>query len=106
MANKFKKGDQIIVISGSDKGKIGKIISVLKDRVVVEGVRMVTIHKKPTGQQLGQIKKEERSIHISNISHVENGRSIKIKFMINSGGKENNSTKKDRVSKKTGKKIE
>jgi large subunit ribosomal protein L24 len=106
MASKFKKGDQVIIISGSDKGKIGKVISILKDRVVVEGVRMVTIHKKPTGQQPGQIKKEERSIHISNISHVENGRSIKIKFVVNSGGKENKSTKKDRVSKKTGKKIE
>jgi large subunit ribosomal protein L24 len=105
MASKFKKGDQIIVISGSDKGKVGKIISILNDRVVVEGVRLVTIHKKPTGQQLGQIKKEERSIHISNISHVENGKSIKIKFVINSGG-EGKSTKKDRVSKKTGKKIE
>jgi large subunit ribosomal protein L24 len=106
MANKFKKGDQIIVISGSDKGKVGKIISILKDRVVVEGVRLVTIHKKPTGQQLGQIKKEERSIHISNISHVENGKSIKIKFVINSDGDDKKSVKKDRVSKKTGKKIE
>jgi large subunit ribosomal protein L24 len=105
MASKFKKGDQIIVISGSDRGKVGKIISILNDRVVVEGVRLVTIHKKPTGQQLGQIKKEERSIHVSNISHVEDGKSIKIKFVINSDG-EKKSIKKDRVSKKTGKKIE
>ena len=105
MANKFKRGDQVIVISGSDKGKVGKIVSILTDRVIVEGVRMVTIHKKPTGQQLGQIKKEERSIHISNISHVENGKQIKIKFVINSD--ENKTSKgKDRISKKTGKKIE
>ena len=105
MANKFRKGDQVIVISGSDKGKVGKLISILNDRVIVEGVRLATIHKKPTGQQLGQIKKEERSIHISNISHVEDGKSIKIKFVINSDG-EKKSIKKDRVSKKTGKKIE
>jgi len=105
MANKFRKGDQVIVISGSDKGKVGKLISILNDRVIVEGVRLATIHKKPTGQELGQIKKEERSIHISNISHVEDGKSIKIKFVINSGG-EKKPIKKDRVSKKTGKKIE
>jgi len=105
MANKFKRGDQVIVISGSDKGKVGKIVSILTDRVIVEGVRMVTIHKKPTGQQLGQIKKEERSIHISNISHVENGKPIKIKFVINSDG-EKTPKEKDRISKKTGKKIE
>ena len=105
MAKKFRKGDQVIVISGSDKGKVGKLVSNLNDRVIVEGVRLATIHKKPTGQELGQIKKEERSIHISNISHVEDGKSIKIKFVINSDG-EKKSIKKDRVSKKTGKKIE
>jgi len=105
MAKKFRKGDQVIVISGSDKGKIGKLISNLNDRVIVEGVRLATIHKKPTGQELGQIKKEERSIHVSNISHVEDGKSIKIKFVINSDG-DKKSIKKDRVSKKTGKKIE
>ena len=66
---------------------------------------MATIHKKPTGQELGQIKKEERSIHISNISHVEDGKSIKIKLVINSDG-EKKSIKKERVSKKTIKKIE
>jgi large subunit ribosomal protein L24 len=105
MAKKFKKGDQVIVISGSDKGKVGKIISILNDKVIVEGVRMATIHKKPSGQQLGQIKKEERSLHISNISHVENGKPIKIKFQINFDG-QNKSIGKDRISKKTGKKIE
>jgi large subunit ribosomal protein L24 len=105
MAKKFKKGDQVIVISGSDKGKVGKIISILNDKVIVEGVRMATIHKKPSGQQLGQIKKEERSLHISNISHVENGKPIKIKFQINFDG-QNKSIGKVRISKKTGKKIE
>ena len=105
MANKFRKGDQVVVISGSDKGKVGKLISILNDRVIVEGVRLATIHKKPTGQELGQIKKEERSIHISNISHVENGKPIKIKFLINLDG-QNKPVGKDRISKKTGKKIE
>jgi len=105
MANKFKKGDNVIVITGAEKGKVGKILSVQESRVIVEGVNLVTIHQKPTSQQPGQIKKEERSVHISNISHVENGKPVKIKFVINNGeGK--NFAKKDRVSKKSGKKID
>lgn len=104
MANKFKKGDEIIVISGSDKGKIGKITSISTTRVVVEGVNIRTIHKKPTSSTPGEIKKSERSIHISNISHVEDGKAIKIKFEIEAGeGKA--FTRKNRVSKKSGKKI-
>lgn len=105
MANKFKKGDNIIVITGSDKGKIGKIMSVLNDRVIVEGVNISTIHKKPTSQQPGQILKKEKAIHISNISHVEDGKAIKIKYTINDGN-EKIFTRKSRTSKKTGKKID
>ncbi len=48
MANKFKKGDEIIVISGSDKGKLGKISEILDNKVLVEGVNLRTTHKKPT----------------------------------------------------------
>lgn len=105
MANKFKKNDQVIVISGSSKGKIGKIVSFIGDRVVVEGINFATIHKKPTNSAPGQIVKVEKPIHISNISHVENERRVKIKFIIEAGdGK--NFTKKSRVSKKSGKKID
>jgi len=104
MANKFKKGDEVIVISGSNKGKIGKIQSLSDSRVVVEGVNLKTIHKKPTSSAPGEIVKSERSIHISNISHVEDGKAVKIKFVIESGeGK--NFARKNRVSKKSGKKI-
>lgn len=104
MANKFKKGDEVIVISGSNKGKIGKIISITDQRVVVEGVNVRTIHKKPTSSAPGEIAKSERSIHISNISHVEGGKAVKIKFVVEAGeGKA--FTRKTRVSKKSGKKI-
>ncbi len=104
MAQKFKKGDEIIVISGSDKGKIGKILSVIKDRLLIEGVNIKTIHKKPTSSNPGQIVKSERSIHASNVSHVEAGKAIKIKFVTEAGeGKD--FTRKSRVSKKSGKKI-
>jgi large subunit ribosomal protein L24 len=105
MANKFKKGDNVIVIAGSSKGKTGKILSIKNDKAVIEGVNQSTIHIKPTSQKPGEIKIIEKPINISNISHVENGLPIKIKFLIDdkSGGKP--FTKKERISKKTGKKI-
>lgn len=104
MANKFKKGDQIIVISGVGRGKGGKILSIFKDRVTVEGVNVATIHKKPTQHNPGQIIKIEKPIHISNVSHVENGKPIKIKFEVQSGeGKV--FIRKNRISRKSGKKI-
>lgn len=98
MASKFKKGDEVIVIAGSSKGKTGKIISVAGEKVKIEGVNIVTLHKKPTAQNPGQILKAERPVHISNISHVENGKPVKVKFVTESG-------EKNRVSKKSGKKI-
>lgn len=104
MANKFKKGDQVIVISGSSKGRTGKITSISEDKVVVEGANIATVHKKPTQSSPGQILKIEKPIHISNISHVEDGKPVKVKFSIDSGeGK--NFVRKNRVSKKSGKKI-
>ena len=104
MANKFKKGDEVIVVTGSSKGKIGKINSILSEKALVGGVNIATVHKKPNAQNPGQIIKVEKPIHLSNISHVENGKPIKIKFITESGeGK--SFTKKIRISKKSGKKI-
>jgi len=104
MANKFKKNDQILVISGSSRGKTGKILSVLGDKVLVEGVNLATVHKKPTQSAPGQIVKVEKPIHVSNVSHVENGKAVKVKFVTESGeGKI--FARKNRVSKKSGKKI-
>jgi large subunit ribosomal protein L24 len=104
MANKFKKNDQVIVISGNYKGKIGKITSLTKEKVVVEGVNIATFHKKPTSSSPGQIIKIEKPIHKSNISHVEDGKAIKIKFVTESGNGKI-FTRKGRFSKKTDKKI-
>ena len=49
----FKVGDEVVVITGSDKGKKGKIIKTLKaeNKVIVEGVHIVKKHQKPTGQE-------------------------------------------------------
>ena len=104
MAKKFKKGDQVIVLTGSSKGVSGKITALTSDKVTVEGVNLATVHKKPTSTNPGQILKVEKPIHISNISHVEDGKAVKIKFVIDAGeGKI--FTRKNRVSKKSGKKI-
>ena len=53
----FKVGDEVVVITGSDKGKTGKIVKVLKaeNKVVVEGVHVVKKHQKPNGQETGGI---------------------------------------------------
>ncbi|MFT6333103.1 MAG: large subunit ribosomal protein L24 [Lentimonas sp.] len=105
MANKFKKNDNVIVISGSDKGKIGKILSIDGNRVIVEGANLVTFHKKPTSNQAGEIIKKERATHISNISHIEDGKATKVTFEISQGdGKD--FTRKKRISVKTKKRID
>lgn len=102
--NKLKKGDEIIVISGADKGKKGKILTITKDKVLVEGVNVKKIHKKPTNQEPGKIEKVERPVHISNVALVEDGKPVKVKIEIEKGeGKA--FTRKSRVSKKSGKKI-
>ena len=65
----FNVGDKVVVIAGKDKGKEGKIIKTLKNdnKVVVEGINMVTKHVKPSAQnENGGIIKVEAPIHASN----------------------------------------
>ena len=69
-----KKGDQVEVLSGREKGKQGRIISVLpkKSRVVVEGLHMLKKHMRKSQQnQNGGIVEREGSVHISNVRKVE-----------------------------------
>lgn len=67
----LKIGDKVIVITGKDKGKEGKVIGKKGDRVFVEGVNMVKKHVKPNGQdQVGGIIDKEASIHVSNVKKV------------------------------------
>jgi len=65
-----KKNDEVVVIAGSDKGKRGRVISIAakKDRVIVEGARMIKKHMRKSQQYpQGQIVEREGSIHISNV---------------------------------------
>ena len=69
--NKLKKGDEVIVITGKDKGRRGTVIGVntLEDRVLVEGVNVVKKHEKPNpnaGVQ-GGIVESEREVHMANV---------------------------------------
>ena len=69
-----KKGDTVVVISGADKGKRGRIIGVLrkKDRVIVEGVKLMKRHQRKSQQHpQGAIVEREGSVHVSNVMQVE-----------------------------------
>ena len=81
--SKIKKDDLVQVITGKDKGKSGKVLSVdtKNNKVLVEGVNMVSKHSKPsmTNQQGGIIEKEA-PIDISNVMYVHKGKPVRIGF--------------------------
>ena len=96
-----KKGDTVLVLSGNDKGKQGKVlrVDVKNSRAVVEGVRIISKHTRPnTEHPQGGIIKQEAPIHISNLMVVDkNGKPSRI------GRKKDETTGKlVRYSKKTG----
>ena len=70
---KIKKGDNVIVITGRDKGKKGSVLRVLtaEQRVVVQGVNMVKRHTRPSAAGAGGIVEKEAPIHVSNVAHVD-----------------------------------
>ena len=101
-AMKIKKGDTVQVITGTDKGKEGKVVSVdaKNNKVVVEGVNMVTKHAKPSAaNQQGGILHQEAPIDISNIAYSLKGKETKIGYDFKDG-------KKVRVAKATGEVID
>jgi large subunit ribosomal protein L24 len=97
----FKKGETVAVITGEDRGKTGRVLSVFisQNRAIVEGLNMVSKHSRPSAQnQQGGIVKQEASIHISNLMLVDpaTGEPTKVGRKIDSNGK------LARYSKKTG----
>ena len=69
-----KKGDEVVIISGSNKGKRGKVIQILakKDRVIVEGIKMIKKHtKRSQAQPQGAIIEREGSVHLSSVMLAE-----------------------------------
>ena len=75
MATKLKvrKDDEVVVITGRDKGKSGKVIRVIPDelRVVVQGINMVKRHTRPAQGRQGGIVEKEAPIHVSNVAHLD-----------------------------------
>ncbi|MDR2760294.1 MAG: 50S ribosomal protein L24 [Rickettsiales bacterium] len=97
---KIKKGDTVKIITGKDKGKTGEALGVFPktSRILVRGVNLAKIHKKPTSSSPGQIISVEKEIHISNVSLIENGKPAKVGFKVEDG-------KKIRYFKKSGNKA-
>jgi len=96
---KLKKGDTVLVIAGTAKGKQGKIIQVdvKKSRALVEGVNLVTKSEKPNAKNTnGGIVKKEGSIHLSNLMFVEGGKPVKLGAKLNEKDQ-----KKERISRKS-----
>ena len=86
MAAKIKKGDNIVVLTGKDKGRTGTVRQVLPtaNRVVVEGINMVQRHTRPTqADPQGGIKNKEASLHLSNVAIVDaNGKATRVGFKV------------------------
>jgi len=70
---KVKKGDEVIVIAGREKGKKGKIIQMItaESRVIVGGVNMVKRHTKPSRTSAGGIIEKEAPLHVSNVALLD-----------------------------------
>lgn len=99
---KIKKGDTVKVITGKDKDKEGKVLSVdtKKAKVLVEGVNIVTKHAKPSAaNQNGGIIQKEAPIDISNVMYLHNGKATRVGFKMDGD-------KKVRFAKTTGEVID
>ncbi len=98
---KIKKGDNIIVITGKDKGKTAKVVKALprEDMVIVEGVNMKKKHERArkSGSK-GQIVEKAMPIHVSNVMLLEDKKRVRT-------GKKLIGEKKVRISRKTGNEI-
>jgi large subunit ribosomal protein L24 len=102
MAAKIKKGDRVVVLTGKDKGRQGKVlvVSPKEQRVIVEGLNIVQRHTRPSqGDPQGGIKNKEASIHVSNVAIVDSkGKATRVGFRVEGD-------KKVRFAKTTGEVI-
>ncbi|MFW2831652.1 50S ribosomal protein L24 [Sphingomonas sp. ID0503] len=102
-ALKIKKGDNVVVLSGKDKGKTGTVTKAFpkEAKVLVSGVNVATRHRKPTQMNpQGGLEKSEAPLHVSKVAHVTaDGKPTRVRFEVQDG-------KKVRVAVKTGEKID
>ena len=102
--SKIKKGDEVVVLSGKDKGKTGKVTQVMpkESKLLVSGVNMMTRHRKPTQQNPeGGIDRVEAALHISNVAVADpkDGKATRVRIEEKDG-------KKVRVAVKSGETID
>ena len=100
---KLKKGDEVIVLAGKDKGKTGKIILMKPqiNKAVVSGINKVKKHQKPDNNQAGGIIEKEMPIQISNIAFYDASQKKGVKL----GFKFNQKKEKIRINKSSGKEV-
>ncbi|MDR1778314.1 MAG: 50S ribosomal protein L24 [Clostridiales Family XIII bacterium] len=100
---RIKKDDTVMVITGKDKGKHGKVLKVYpkKNTLIVEGCNMQTKHQKQTRTMRAEIKRQEGPIHVSNVMYYDPKEKAptRVGFKFEDG-------RKIRVSKKTGSVID
>ena len=99
---KIKKGDNVIVISGKDKGKEGTVSRVMprSNQVLVDGINVVKKHQKPSGQnQQGGVIDRDMPLDASNVMFVHKGNPTRVGYKVLADGK------KVRIAKTTGEEI-
>ncbi|SHG45170.1 large subunit ribosomal protein L24 [Kaistia soli DSM 19436] len=104
MAAKIKKGDNVVVLTGKDKGKSGEVLTVFptEERAVVRGVNIARRHQKQTASEQGGIVSKEMPIHLSNIAVADptDGKPTRVGFKVSEDGR------KQRVAKRSGEVID
>ena len=104
MKFKIRKGDRVTVITGRDRGKSGEVLRVLRaeNRLVVQGINMVSRHTRQTPRSPGGIVEKEGSIHISHVAHVDppSGKATRVGTKVLDDGR------KVRVARRSGEAID
>ncbi len=104
MGAKIRKGDKVIVLTGRDKGRTGKVIEVRaqEERALVRGINMVKRHQKQTAQQEGGIISKELPVHLSNLALADpkDGKPTRVGFKVMNDGR------RVRVAKRSGVEID
>ena len=100
---KLKKGDEVIVLTGKDKGKTGKIVRVIPDirKVIVTDINKYKKHQKPGNNEPGGIIEKDMPLHVSNVAFYDtvSKRGVRVGYALKKDGK------KIRINKKSGKEI-
>jgi large subunit ribosomal protein L24 len=104
MAWKVKKGDQVVVLTGRDKGKRGQVLRVLREhnRVLVQGINVMKRHTRQSARSAGGIVEQEAPIDVSNVAHLDpkDDKPTRVGFKVIEGGR------KVRYAKRSGEIID